>query len=182
MSATGRSDCCLRVESGHRLRDAPVMTIRHGSPAIPLFAAAFVVVGVSACVAPPPMSVADHAFDRAISVALAENQSIAVTSIEPDGWNMVCVVGEQRPSDLLRGYAARPGEGAFESLFDAAAYWSGPSSAFAFVYDEGVEVRPVNGLNVNMGQPINRCVPRAHSVLVRDGEGGWQFREAPAAS
>jgi hypothetical protein len=128
------------------------------------------------------MSVADHAFDTAISVALAENQSIAVTSLEPGAWNTVCAVGEQRPSDMLRGYAARPGEQAFESLFDAAAYWSGPSSAFAFVYAEGVEVRPVNGFHVNMGQPINRCVPRAQSVLVRDGEGGWRFRDAPAES
>ncbi|MNY58809.1 hypothetical protein D3C86_1951920 [compost metagenome] len=95
---------------------------------------------------------------------------------------MVCVLGEQRPANMLPDHAARPGEKAFESLFDAAAYWSGPSSAFAFLYDDGVEVRPVNGFHVNMGQPINRCVSRAQAILVRDQEGGWRFWDFPTES
>ncbi|WP_156377006.1 MULTISPECIES: hypothetical protein [unclassified Brevundimonas] len=158
------------------------MTIRRRSPTISLFATVFAVAGVSACGAPPPMSVADHSFDKAISAALADGQPIAVTSMEPGGWTMVCVVGEQRPADMLPGQAALPGEEAFESLFDAAAYRSGPSSAFAFLYDEGVEMRPVNSINVNMGQPINRCVSREQAILVPDGEGGWRFRDFPPES
>lgn len=102
--------------------------------------------------------------------------------MEPGLWTMVCVVGEQRPADMLPDHAARSGEEAFESLFDAAAHSSGPSSAFAFLYDTGVEVRPVNGINVNMGQPINRCVSREQAVLIRDGEGGWRFRDFPFES
>ncbi|MBL0968379.1 MAG: hypothetical protein IBJ02_04645 [Brevundimonas sp.] len=158
------------------------MIIRRGCPTISLLAAVFVLSGVSACGAPPPMSAADHAFDKAISAALARGQSIAITSIEPGGWSMVCVVGEQRPANMLPGHTARPGEEAFESLFDAAAYWPGPSSAFAFLYDEGVEVRPVNGLHVNMGRPINRCVSKAEAILVRDEEGEWRFRDFPTES
>lgn len=158
------------------------MTIRRACPTFPQFATTLSLVVLSACGAPPPMSAADYAFDEAISAALANGQSIAVTSIEPGDWKMMCVVGEGRPADMLPGHAGRPGEEAFESLFDAAAYWSGPSSAFAFLYNDGVEVRPVNGLNVNMGQPINRCVPRARAILVQDGEGGWQFRDFPTES
>jgi hypothetical protein len=59
------------------------------------------------------MSVEDHAFDRAFSAALAEGQLITLSSIEPGGWSTVCVVGEQRPADLLRVHAARPAEEAF---------------------------------------------------------------------
>lgn len=158
------------------------MFIRRRCPTTAFLAAAFVFVGVSACGAPPPMSAADHAFDTAISAALSEGRSIAITSVEPGGWSVVCVVGEQRPADMLPEHVARPGEEAFESLFDAAAYWSGPSSAFAFLYDEGVEVRPVNGLHVNMGRPINRCVSREEAVLVRDGDGEWRFRDFPTES
>ncbi len=128
------------------------------------------------------MSVGDHAFDKAISAALADRQSIAVTSIEPGRWTTVCVVGEQRPADMLPDRHARPGEKAFETLFDAASYWFGPSSAFAFLYDDGVEVRPVNHFHVNMGQPINRCVSRAQAILVRDTEWGWRFRDFPDES
>lgn len=80
---------------------------------------------------------------------------------------------------MLPRHVARPGEEAFESLFDAAAYWSGPSSAFAFLYDEGVEVRPVSGLHVNRGRPINRCVSRAEAILARDEAGEWRFRDFP---
>lgn len=155
------------------------MTIRPFCTTISLLAAVFVSIGVSACGAPPPMSAADHTFDNAISAALAEGRSITITSIEQGDWSMVCVVGEGRPANMLPGHAARPGEEAFESLFDAAAYWSGPSSAFAFLDDEGVEVRPVNGLHVNMGRPINRCVSRGEAILVQDGEGEWRFRDFP---
>ena len=158
------------------------MTILRTTSKLPLFAATLALVGLSACGEPPPMSAADHAFDEAMSAALSEGAPLSVTSIEPGDWTMVCVVGEQRPADMLRGHAARPGEAAFESLFDAAAYWSGPSSAFAFLYADGVEVRPVNGLHVNMGEPINRCVERDQAVLVPNGEGGWRFRDFAAES
>ena len=158
------------------------MTSGQDYPTVPILATLLTLVGVSACGAPPQMSVEDHAFDKAISAAMAGGQSFAVTSIEPGSWSTVCVVGEQRPAHMLPGHAARPGEEAFDSLFDAAAYWTGPSAAFAFVYDEGVEVRPLNGLHVNMGQPINRCVSRAQAILVSDGEGIWRFRDFPAES
>ena len=158
------------------------MTFRRGRPTISLFATAFAVVGAAACGEARPMSAADDAFDKAISAALADDVPIAVAAIERGGWTRVCVVGEEQPAHMLPGYAARTGEDAFESLFDAAAYRSGPSSALAFVYDDGVEVRPVNGLHVNMGQPINRCVSREQAILVRDGEGGWQFQDFPAES
>jgi hypothetical protein len=152
------------------------MKVCRGGLAIPL-ALFFAVAGASACSAPPPMSAADHAFDKAFSAALADDQPIAFTSIEPGDWSLMCVIGEDRPASMLPDQAARSGEEAFESLFDAAAFWSGPSSAVAFAYDDGVEVRPVNGFHVNMGEPLNRCVPRAQAVLVRDGGGGWRFRD-----
>jgi len=123
------------------------------------------------------MSADDHAFDRAFSAALSDETAIAFAAIEPGQWSTVCVVGEQRPADLFPGQAARPGEQAFGKLFDAAAYWAGPSSALAFLHANGVEVRPVNGLHVNLGEPINRCVSRAHAILVPDGQGGWRFRD-----
>ncbi len=110
------------------------------------------------------------------------SKPIHLFEMEPGGWTKVCVVGEERPADIMPGLAARRGEEAFESLFDASAYWDGPSSAFAFVYDDGVEVRPVSSLHVNMGQPINRCVSREEAILVRDAEGGWRFRSFPDES
>lgn len=156
------------------------MTMRSGCRAAFLLAAVFASVEISACGASPPMSAADHAFDKALSTELSEGYPISIVALEPKNWTLVCVVGEERPKDMLRNHTARPEERAFESLFDAAGYWSGPSSAFAFVYENGVEVRPVNGLHVNMGEPINRCVPRSEAILVQNGEGGWQFRAFPA--
>lgn len=94
---------------------------------------------------------------------------------------MVCVVGEDRASNMLPGQRPRRSEKAFEYLFDFAVYWpgSGPSSVFAFLYPDGVEVKPVNGLHVNMGAPINRCVARDQAVLIDDGESGRRFRDFP---
>lgn len=147
------------------------------SRCLPFVAALALAAGASACGAPPPMSAADRVFDEALSKALSAGPPVAMTSLEPGGWEMVCVVGESRPSAMMPGQVARPGEEAFQTLFDAAAYWRGPSSAFAFLYSDGVEVRPVSGLHVNMGRPINRCVPEAQAILVRDREGEWRFRD-----
>lgn len=128
------------------------------------------------------MSVTDQGFDKAMSAALLAGRPIAVTALEQGDWGMVCVVGEDRPANMLPGHSARAGEEAFDSLIDAAAYWSGPGSAFAFLYGDGVEVRPVTDLHVNMGQPINRCVSREQAILIPDQEIGWRFRGFPAES
>lgn len=123
------------------------------------------------------MSDADVAFDATMSAALQSEAPITLTNLELGPWTYVCAVGEDQPSEMLVGQKARPGEGAFDYFIDAGSHWGdGPGKgALAFSYPDGVEVRPLADLAVNMGAPINICVPRERAVLVYKPDHGWAF-------
>ena len=82
---------------------------------------------------------------------------------------------------MLPGEKARPGENAFDEFIDAPFLAPGQAGggALAFSYPDGVEVRPLSGLTINMGSAINRCVARQEAVLVAAPDSGWRFRDYP---
>ena len=124
------------------------------------------------------MSQADLAFDTALTAALARDRPIDLALLEKGDWSQVCAIGEDRPSSMFPGGHPRPGETAFDTLMDAAFLAAGRAGggALAFAYSDGVEVRPLSGLPINMGSAINRCVPREAAVLVDTPDAGWRFR------
>ncbi|HWU14569.1 MAG TPA: hypothetical protein VN157_11225 [Caulobacter sp.] len=127
------------------------------------------------------MSPADQAFDDALTAAMARDRPIDLTQLEAGDWSRVCAVGEDRAASMFPGEHARPGEAAFDTLIDAAflpAHEAG-GGALAFRHPDGVEVRPLSGLAINMGSPINRCVERQAAVLIDTPESGWRFRDYP---
>ncbi len=130
------------------------------------------------------MSDADRAFDAALTAALAQDRPIDLTQLEPGGWSRVCAIGEDRPASMFPGERPRPGEAAFDTLIDGAFLPAGQAGAgaLAFAYPDGVEVRPVSGLTINMGSSINRCVPHQAAVLVDTPDAGWRFRDYPAGT
>ncbi len=122
------------------------------------------------------MSAADEVFDAALSRALEQGGPINLADLERGDWATVCAVGEGRPSGMLEGRPRR-GEAAYDEFIDAGSFYFGRGGrgALAFVYPEGVEVRPLTELAVNEGSPINTCVPRTAATLVRSPESGWHF-------
>jgi hypothetical protein len=52
----------------------------------------------------------------------------------------------------------------------------------AFRHPDGVEVRPLSGLTINMGSAINRCVERRDAILINTPDAGWRFRDDPTGS
>ena len=127
------------------------------------------------------MSDADRAFDAAFSAAMARGRPIDLARLETGSWSRVCAVGEDHPSSMLPGERAHPGENAFDELIDGAFLPPGAAGggALAFSYPDGVEVRPLSGLTINMGSAINRCVARREAVLVDSADAGWRFRDHP---
>ncbi len=128
------------------------------------------------------MSQADRAFDSALTAALARGRPIDLTRLELGGWSRVCAIGEDRPASMFPGERPRPGEAAFDTLIDSGSLAAGQAGggALAFAYPDGIEVRPLSGLAINMGSSINRCVPRQAAVLVDTPGAGWRFRDYPA--
>lgn len=128
------------------------------------------------------MSDADRAFDAAFSAAMTRGSPIDLTLLEPGPWSLVCAIGEARPAEMMPGEKPRPDERAFDELIDAP--FLAPSQAgggaLAFRHPDGVEVRPLSGLTINMGSTINRCVTRRQAVLVASPDVGWRFRDDPA--
>lgn len=122
------------------------------------------------------MSETDHAFDVALSQELEQGNPIRLTKLEGGDWTKVCAVGEDRPSNMMEE-KPRPGERAFHEFIDAGSFYfgGGGRGALAFVYPDGVEVRPLTDLIVNMGSPINTCVLRTDAGLVHSPELGWHF-------
>ena len=140
-------------------------------------AAGLAALMASACTG-PPMSADDRIFDEALSKALERKQPVNLAQLERGAWIGVCAVGEGRARDMFaRGARARPGERAFDSVIDAGSkVFPGPGvGALAFAYPDGVEVRPLSDLAVNMGEPINRCVNRADATLTWSSAWGWHF-------
>jgi hypothetical protein len=127
------------------------------------------------------MSDADRAFDAAFSAAMERGLPIDLGRLETGPWSRVCAVGEERPAGMMPGEKARPGEDAFDELVDGAFLAPGGpgGGALAFSYPDGVEVRPLSGLTINMGSAINRCVARREAVLVTSPDMGWRFRDDP---
>jgi len=77
---------------------------------------------------------------------------------------------------MMDGQPPRDGEQALDSFIDAGSTYFGPGvGALAFVYADGVEVRPLSDLAVNMGSALNTCVPRTGATLVSSPELGWHF-------
>lgn len=140
-----------------------------------------VVALVASCTG-PPMSAEDKAFDAAVSTALEGKTPIELTELEEGPWTLVCAVGEGRARHMFSAdVTARPQERAFNSLIDAGSTWFGPGvGALAFLYPDGVEVRPLSELAVNMGSTLNRCVTRSEAVLAWSPEGGWHFISYPS--
>ena len=130
------------------------------------------------------MSDADHAFDKALTAALARNRPIDLARLETGDWSRVCAIGEDRPASMFPSERPRPGEAAFDTLIDPAFLPAGQAGggALAFAYPDGVEVRPLSGLAINMGSSINRCVPREAAILVDTPDAGWRFRDYPAGA
>ncbi|MFZ0268737.1 hypothetical protein [Caulobacter sp.] len=127
------------------------------------------------------MSDADRAFDTAFSAAMNRGLPIDLVALETGPWSLVCAVGEERPAGMMPGEKARLGEGAFDEFIDGAFLAPGDpgGGALAFRYPDGVEVRPLSHLTINMGSPINRCVARREAVLVNRPDTGWRFRDYP---
>ncbi|WP_426012967.1 hypothetical protein [Caulobacter sp. DWR2-3-1b2] len=130
------------------------------------------------------MSDADRAFDAAFTTALARHQPIDLARLETGDWFQVCAIGEDRPASMLPGQRPRPGEAAFDTLIDPAFLPAGQADggALAYTHPDGVEVRPLSGLAINMGASINRCVPRKAAVLVDSPDTGWRFRDYPTST
>jgi hypothetical protein len=150
------------------------------APAIAVVCAAGLLAGCDEVA----MSDADRAFDAALTAALARNRPIDLARLETGDWSRVCAIGEDRPASMFPGDRPRPGEAAFDTLIDAAFLPAGQAGggALAFAYPDGVEVRPLSGLAINMGSSINRCVPRQAAVLVDTPDAGWRFRDYPAGT
>jgi hypothetical protein len=129
------------------------------------------------------ISDADQAFDTAFTAAMARKQPIDLTRLETGAWFKVCAVGEDHPSSMFTGARARPGEAAFDTLVDPAFLSPGQlgAGALAFQYADGVEVRPLSGLAINMGSAINICVRRDAAVLIDSPDSGWRFRDGATA-
>jgi hypothetical protein len=127
------------------------------------------------------MSQADRAFDAAFSAAMEDGHPIDLARLEAGSWSRVCAVGEERPAAMLPNEKPRPGEDAFDDLIDAPFLPPGEAGggALAFSYPDGVEVRPLSGLTINMGSAINRCVTRRQAVLIDSPDTGWRFRDYP---
>jgi hypothetical protein len=142
-----------------------------------LFGAATALIGCH----PISMSDTDRAFDNAFSAAMKREQPIDLARLERGPWLRVCAVGEDRPASMLPGEKARSGENAFNEFIDGSFLASGEAGggALAFRYPDGVEIRPLSGLLVSMGSPINRCVARQEAVLVLSPDAGWRFRDYP---
>lgn len=129
------------------------------------------------------MSDADRAFDAAFSAAMADGGPIDLIRLEPGPWSQVCAIGEARPSEMMPDEKPRPDERAFDELIDAPFLAPGQAGgALAFSHPDGVEVRPLSGLTINMGSAINRCVTRRQAVLVASPDVGWRFRDDPVAN
>lgn len=125
------------------------------------------------------MSEADRAFDATFSAAMAHGGPIDLTRLEPGPWSQVCAIGEARPAEMMPDQKPRPDEQAFDELIDAPFLTPGQAGggALAFRHPDGVEVRPLSGLTINMGSAINRCVTRREAVLVASPDVGWRFRD-----
>lgn len=71
---------------------------------------------------------------------------------------------------------------AMDHVFDSANTMFGPSSALVFVDETGAEVRPLSRLHIsNVNFSLYGCVLRSQAVIVRNGEGGWRYRDRPEA-
>jgi hypothetical protein len=130
------------------------------------------------------MSDADRAFDAALTAALVRSRPIDLAQLEAGDWSRVCAVGEDRPASMFPGERPRPGEAAFDTLIDPAFLPAGQAGggALAFRHPDGVEVRPLSGLTINMGSAISRCVERRDAILINTPDAGWRFRDYPAGS
>jgi hypothetical protein len=127
-------------------------------------------------------SVADRRFDGAFSKALSRGVSFDLAALEPGPWTLVCIVGEDKASSMLPRFKARLGETQFDTVFDAGeSFGLLGAGAVAFVYPDGVEVRPITGLAVSQDGRLSRCVPRAEAWLVND-KLGWRFRDGHVAA
>lgn len=127
-------------------------------------------------------SAADRRFDAAFSKALSRNAAFDLAALEPGPWTLVCIVGEDKPSSMLPRSKARPGEAQFDTVFDAGeSFGLLGAGAVAFLYPDGVEVRPITGLAVSQDDRLSRCMPRAQAWLVKD-QYGWRFRDSHATA
>jgi hypothetical protein len=143
-----------------------------------------VILGLAASCGPSsaPTTTDDRRFNRALSQALARRAPIDLAKLETGPWSRVCIVGEDKPSSMLPQFKPRPGEMEFDTVFDAGeSFGLLGGGAVAFVYPDGVEVRPITGMAVGDSSPLHRCIPRAQAWIIYD-QFGWRFRDAQAGA